>query len=250
MDNINNKSSSEALKKVSTQRVLFGHQSVGNNLIDGLSDLAAENPDFKLNIVNMETDIGISGPVFAHFLVGSNTNPESKIASFVNMMTKNGNNYDVALFKFCYVDLNEKSDAAQLFMKYKKTISDLKQKFPNVVFVHVTIPVTRIQSGIKGSVKKVLGKSIGEEVNVVRTRYNDLMRKEYTGREPLYDIAAEESTAPDGSRVKGQKNGVVYEALCPQYASDWGHLNKLGRERCALALLQTLAKVEKSNKAK
>jgi hypothetical protein len=242
--------SSDEWQILTHKRVLFGHQSVGKNLIDGFNDVVVGNPAVRLNILETDTLDGSSGPVFAHFLVGSNTHPDSKIASFVDHLDKIGSAVDVAFFKFCYVDVGADTDVEGLFLRYRKTMAELKKKFPHIAFVHVTIPLTSLDSGLRGIVSKMRGKSIGEEINSVRTRYNNLLRKEYAGREPLFDLAAVESTAPDGSRLQGQKNGVVYEALCPQYTYDGGHLNELGRRRCALALLKTLAHADDSNKVK
>lgn len=254
MDPNNNKISSTLsetqLNRVRAMKIFFGHQSVGKNLIDGLNDIAAKNSAARLNIVETNSLDGKSGPVFAHFSVGSNTKPDSKIASFAKHMAKGGKDIDVAFFKFCYVDTGMDTDVDGLFQRYQKTMTEMKKQFPDVTFVHVTIPLTSLETGLKGGLKKMLGKPIGEEVNVVRTRYNNLLRKEYAVLEPLFDLAAVESTAPDGSRLQGQKNGAAYEALCPQYTYDGGHLNELGRKHCALALLQTLAKVGESDKAK
>lgn len=244
------KISSDEWKVIAQKRILFGHQSVGKNLIDGLNDLAGKDPVARLNIVETDSPVGTSGPIFAHFPVGANTKPDSKIASFADHLTKNGKNIDVAFFKFCYVDTNMDTDVESLFQRYQKAMVELKKQFPDVAFVHVTIPLTSLEAGFKGSIKKMFGKPVGEEANVVRTRYNTLLRNAYAGREPLFDLAAVESTAPDGSRIQGQKNGAAYEALCPQYTYDGGHLNELGRSRCAIAMIQTLSNVSESGKVK
>jgi len=229
------------LEKVRSMRVYFGHQSVGKNILDGLQSLAAENPAYKLNIVETDAPEKMTGPIFAHFRVGSNMTPDSKIESFRDHISRSGKGVDVAFFKFCYVDVGADTDVEALFQKYRKTMTDLKTQFPNVTFVHVSIPVKTIDGGVKGIVKKILGKSNGEEANVSRTRYNDLLRKEYSGKDPLFDLAAVESTTPDGSRVQGEKNGARYEALYPSYSDDGEHLNRDGGRRAAMTLLNTLA---------
>lgn len=231
------------LSKVRSLRVFFGHQSVGKNILDGLQSLAAENPAYKQNIVETGAPEKMTGPIFAHFRVGTNMTPDSKIESFRDHISRSGNAVDVAFFKFCYVDVGADTDGEALFQKYQNTITNLRKQFPKLIFVHVTIPVKAIDGGVKGIVKKVLGKSTGEEANINRTRYNDLLRKEYLGKEPLFDLAAVESTTPEGSRVLGEKKGASYESLYPPYSDDGEHLNHDGGKRAAMSLLKTLADV-------
>ena len=73
------------------------------------------------------------------------------------------------------------------------------------------------------------------------TRYNELLRKEYSGKDSLFDLATVESTTPEGSRVQGEKSGARYEALHPSYSDDGEHLNRDGGKQTAMALLNTLA---------
>jgi len=246
---VSDKISADEWTVISQKSILFGHQSVGKNLIDGINDLVGENQAAHLNIVDAGTLDGKSGPVFAHFPAGANTNPDSKIASFAEHLATNGRFINIAFLKLCYVDADVNTDVEGLFARYRKTLDELKQRFPDVVFIHVTMPLTSLDIGLRRFVNGIRGKSNGEEVNAVRTRYNNLLRKEYAGREPLFDIASVESTALDGSRLQGQKNGLAYEALSPQYTYDGGHLNELGRRRCASVLLKTLANADKFVKA-
>lgn len=231
------------LERIRSLRVVFGHQSVGKNIIDGLQALALEKPAYRLNVVETSTAEKITCPVFAHFRVGANMTPDSKIESFSQYVSRAGNTVDVAFFKFCYVDVGAETDADALFRKYQRMMADLRRQYPQLTFVHVTIPVKTVDGGVKGIAKRLLGKSTGEEANIQRARYNDLLRNEYLGKEPVFDLARLESTAPDGSRVEGEKNGAGYEALHSAYTDDGEHLNREGGRRAALALLQTLADI-------
>ncbi|GAM10589.1 hypothetical protein OR1_02878 [Geobacter sp. OR-1] len=233
--------SASQLEKVRSLRVYFGHQSVGKNILDGLQALGVENASYKLNIVETDSPENVTGPMFAHFRVGANMTPDSKIESFREHVLKSGNAVDLAFFKFCYVDVGADTDGEALFEKYQKMMSAIRQQHPRLPIMHVTIPVKSIDGGIKGIVKKVIGKSTGEEANINRTRYNELLRKEYQGKEPFFDLAEVESTAPDGLRVQGNKNGARYEALHPKFTDDGEHLNREGARRAAIALLHALA---------
>ena len=66
-----------------------------------------------------------------------------------------------------------------------------------------------------------------------------MLRSSYGDR--VFDLAALESTAPDGSRVSGTSQGEPYFALYDGYAADEGHLTPLTAEVMAARLLGFLA---------
>ena len=61
------------------------------------------------------------------------------------------------------------------------------------VFVHVTVPLTAAQSGLKSLVKRPMGRAPD---NVRLEEYNQLLRRTYAGREPIFDLARLESISP------------------------------------------------------
>ena len=71
------------------------------------------------------------------------------------------------------------------------------------------------------------------------------IRETFAGREPLFDLAAVESTRPDGSRVFFERAGTPVYYLAPEYTNDGGHLIGAGRRSAAEALLATLAGIQK-----
>jgi lysophospholipase L1-like esterase len=106
----------------------------------------------------------------------------------------------------------------------------------------VTLPLTTVQTGLKAFAKRLLGRApYGTVENVRREEYNELLRAAYAGREPLFDLARIESTAPDGSAVRVRWQGAVAPALAAQYTDDGGHLNVEGRRRAARELIAVLA---------
>ena len=58
--------SDSALEKLSKKKIYFGHQSVGNNIVDGISDLMKENPGIKLNILKTDDPDYTQVGFFAH----------------------------------------------------------------------------------------------------------------------------------------------------------------------------------------
>ncbi len=85
------------------QRVLFGHQSVGANILRGVRTLADEN-NAKLTITESRGDKGKMPAIF-QFMVGRNGDPLGKIRDFVTTAPSFAD-IDVAMVKICYVDLN------------------------------------------------------------------------------------------------------------------------------------------------
>jgi hypothetical protein len=236
----------EKLDKVVRAKIYFGHQSVGYDIVGGLGALAKERPDLSLNIVETRDADAIAGPAFAHAKNGQNLHPLTKIQDFADTLERGGlgTRTDIALFKFCYVDFEPQTDVEKVFAEYRSTLARLRQTFPGVKFVHVTSPLTIVQSGPKAWAKQILGRKLGgAEANLARERFNELIRKEYSGREPVFDLAAIESTLPDGTTVRFRDGGRRHPALADVYASDGKHLNPLGARWAAAHLLATLASV-------
>lgn len=231
--------SPETLDRVAKRRIFFGHQSVGGNVIDGLGDVSGG----KLTIVLGRTPEVFDAPAFVHALVGRNEAPATKIADFEKALDDVGGRPDIAFFKFCYIDFAASTDVEKLFADYTAAMERLRAKYPKVTFVHVTVPLTIVQGGVKAWVKKRLGSAPwGEQENAVRHRFNELLRTKLAGQ-PLFDLAAVESTRPDGSAQRYELGGQQVPMLVPEYSDDGQHLNVVGRRRAAEALLEFLAKL-------
>jgi len=231
--------SAESWQKLSQRKIYFGHQSVGFDIISGIGDVMKDNPQIRLNIVETENPMDFGAPLFAHSPVGKNTDPKSKCDAFAKSMNDGlGEKAEVAFFKLCFVDIGSATDVKKVFEDYRNTIAAVKARHPKIVFVYVTAPLTTIQTGPKVWIKKKLGKPVGGyDDNIKREQFNEMIRKECAGREPLFDLARIESTLPDGSREAFEKDGVSYPYLVPAYSTDGGHLNEFGRRRMAEQML-------------
>lgn len=227
-----------AVQKVASRRVLFGHQSVGGNILDGLADVSGG----KLVVREGRAPSLFEQPGLVHTLIGKNEDPHSKVADFEAALEATGGKPEIAFFKFCYVDFDAKTNAEQLFEAYLASSRRLKARYPNVTFVHVTVPLTVVQTGAKAWLKhQLLGRlPWGAQENEVRNRFNALLRSKLEG-EPLFDLAAVESTRPDGSAQSHEVAGRPVPALVAAYSDDGQHLNPVGRRRVAEALLTFLA---------
>jgi hypothetical protein len=239
-------------ERLSQMKIFFGHQSVGYNIIDGIKDLMKENPQIRLNIVETDSPSEFNASLFAHYKVGKNTDPNSKIKAFESWIVKGiGEKADIAFFKLCYVDLNTKTNIQDLFKNYKTTMSNLKGSYPETTFIHVTVPLTSEAIGIKRWLKKIkdlvktiIGTTIYNNSN--RSEFNEMLRKEYEGKASIFDLAKIESTYSDGRRIAIQKRGKTFYALVPEYTYDGGHLNETGRKKVAEQLLILLANISNS----
>jgi len=243
--------SPESKAALAGARVFFGHQSVGSNIMAGVEDLLREDPGLGLRVVEVGNAGLPSGSFFAHGKIGQNGQPAGKTDDFARRLSAGlASAVDIAFHKYCYIDISERTDVAALFRHYRETMAGVRTAHPAVTLVHVTVPLTHVQYGPKAIVKKLMGRAPGGYGdNLRREQFNDLMRREYGGREPLFDLAAVESTRPDGSRESFTFKGAVGRALFPAYGSDGRHLNDAGRKRVAEELLAFLAGLAERQRA-
>lgn len=230
------------ISSLETKKIFFGHQSVGADIVQGIRDLMAEDPRLKLNIVSSAAPESIQAPAFIESAIGENRNPQSKNEAFAAILAKGmGPQGGVAMYKYCYVDIDLSTDVQRLFDSYRDQISALKSQYPGLTIVHITIPLTTVDMDTKAWAKTLLGRPTIRDVAEKRNEFNNLLRQTYAGRDPIFDLAEVESTLPDGARsyfIRG--NRQIY-TLAPDYTTDGGHLNGVGRHAAATRLLQVLA---------
>jgi hypothetical protein len=145
------------------------------------------------------------------------------------------------MFKYCYVDVDEETNAATLFQRYQRTVAEIRAKHPEAVIVHVTLPLAAEPSLVRYWMNTVRSIPTTRDANAVRKKYNQMLRATYGGREPVFDLAAVESTRADGSIEQGTIRGEPIPALAKEWTTDGGHLNAAGRRRAAAQFLVTLA---------
>jgi hypothetical protein len=219
--------SAENLAKAAARRVLFGHQSVGNNILDGVRAIAAEQ-NVSFNIV--ETRAAPADAGLYHFNVGDNQNPQGKITDFRRVAADNG--ADVALLKLCYVDFRTDTDAEALARDYVGALSELQQAHPGTRFIAATTPLTTLPAGPKEFVKRLIGRvNPAPAENAKRLVFNRIVRDRFSAA-TLFDIAALESGGT-------MTDGVEY--MRPGLTDDGGHLNAQGQRIVAADLLRLLA---------
>ncbi len=225
----------QALEK---KRVVFGHQSVGYNILDGVTRLA-DRDGVKIDMHEQRTAPVAQG--ISHFTIGKNGDPMSKIQDFaaaINAGAAQG--ADIALMKLCYVDFNDATNARQLANDYIASLEALAQRHPDTHFVAVTAPLVAVQTGPKAWIKRLIASQPnGYSDNARRAEFNTLLRERYLPTGRLFDLARIESKS-NGTYCKVQVDGQEVEALCPELTNDGGHLNEHGQELVATAFMNTI----------
>lgn len=234
--------SREELQRFAESRVFFGHQSVGNNIIDGLEDFYA-NSNMKRPVVKGASDVAGDDRFLAHAMLGVNGDPQSKIDEFRTLLVHGlANRTDIVVLKFCYVDVTSGSDVRQVFEAYSTAMDDLSRDYPDIQIVYTTVPLST-EATWKSRLKAAITRSIPPYTadNIAREQYNSMVRERYGSTGRLFDIARVESTRADGSRVQGERDGREYFSLDQRIAADSGHLNDDGARLAADEFVRLVA---------
>ncbi|HTM34251.1 MAG TPA: hypothetical protein VL263_23230 [Vicinamibacterales bacterium] len=222
------------------RRVFFGHQSVGANILDGVRDLL-NDAGRNWPIIELGADSPTGGALM-HAKVGTNQQPLTKCDDFRRIIDERlRGEVDVAVLKFCYIDIEPTTDYAMLCDRYRATLEELAARHPNTVFVPATVPLGHAKRGLDILAREMLGRANQAKLkNLARHAFNERLRQSWT-ISPLFDLARAEATAADGTRDTFTYRGSASENLVGSYTDDGGHLNTTGRRAVAAAFLQTLA---------
>src|SRR5581483_4048912 len=186
----------QQISSLASKRIFFGHQSVGDNILQGIRDLKASDPRLTLNLVSSADPETISGPAFIETHIGVNRNPDSKNDAFYAILQKGyGAQHGIALYKYCYIDFNPSTDVQQVFSKYRDGIASLKQRYPTLMIVHVTVPLYEDEpgEGLQQCSRTFLRRLLRRDPNIQRNEFNELLIRTYSGKEPIFDLAKVES---------------------------------------------------------
>ena len=233
----------EDLARLAARSVLFGHQSVGENILDGVGRLASA-AGVGPRVARLDLMVAPSPGVLGHLLLPEDGDPARKLRAFADAIDRLGDRApDIALVKLCYADFDAPgTDAAALLELYRRTLAELEARHPRTAFVHVTVPITRPSGGAKALVRRLMGKAPrGIVENVRREEFNSRMRASSGDR--VFDLARLEATGPAGEKATVEWQGRAVPALFPAYTDDGAHLNALGQDAVARAFVAHLAGV-------
>lgn len=229
------------LNVLRSARGYFGHQSVGGDIMNGVTDILRDSGT-PLPLLELQTVTPLPDAFLLHMPVGKNTEPKTKCDDFKRIVDQElAGNIDYALLKFCYIDIGEDTDVESLFAYYRSVLDDLQARHPDITFIHVTTALRDTPGGFGVWIRETLGRpNRAKLANVKRHEFNELLRAAYAGA-PIFDLAASESTYPDGRRETFTLNGKTYYSLIGAYTHDGGHLNELGRRHVAADFIHSIA---------
>ena len=231
------------IEALAQKKIYFGHMSVGFDILSGVQEIIKKVGGAKeLKVIEIKDSVQIMGSGLYHSKIGRNGSPESKIKAFKDLMLHKelGNKFDIAFFKFCYVDFNKETDVNDVFTEYVKAIEEIQNEYPELKVVHVTIPLTAHTVKIKHYLRNFL---VGDIANVRRNEYNQLLCNRFGNNNPLFDLARIESSHLDGSRETFKYKDRKYYCLVREFTNDGGHLNKTGRTQAAIEMLRLLSNI-------
>jgi hypothetical protein len=111
----------EGIKALDSKKVFFGHASVGYNVIEGIENIKANSDRFKLiTVQELKENVVADKPGIYHAKNGKNSFPKTKVEAFRTFLEENkrGSQFDIAFFKFCYVDIHKESNVQEIFDYY------------------------------------------------------------------------------------------------------------------------------------
>lgn len=233
----------EAWKTLMQKNTFFAHMSVGYDILDGARRKEKDVPSFAYPIVEMEEATECDSPGLYHGKLGHNGDPIAKIKSFREMMlSMQSSPPDLALMKFCYVDISADTDTEQIFSEYHKMIQQLQEALPKTRFLHCTAPLTSgplsAKEKIKETIRPLLGKMTEALCNEKRDQYNQMLYNAFE-KDTIFDIAQLESTTPEGHPCLNQGRIPMHFV---GYTTDGGHLNQVGQDRLGQQFLIFLTK--------
>lgn len=234
--------------KVGQLRWFFTHASVGGNLVTGLNVLHAEDPArFSLRIHGYDGDDGdgayhgavgtagseggadyraVAEPAsasngFVYECMRGNPDWRNKLVCFSNSVVQSGWRFpkvNVVMDKFCWID--PAADPAE----YCAMMADLEGRFPQTLFVYLTMPLTTETAGSE---------------NDRRNDFNRYVRAYCrTAGKWLLDLADLEAWTEAGAEQTYVSGGTTNQRMATAYAvgPEWGdyHLNAAGRRQAAL----------------
>lgn len=237
------------LDALSGKTFYFAHQSVGYNIVGGLSRVLTRlgRPDL-FSIRELQPGQPVPQTGVLHSTVGENGDPKSKMMEFQHYLDEELGDArpDMAMLKFCYVDIDKETDISALAKEYEQSLLEVSRKHPETLVIYSTVPLRVFNDSWKARIKRLLGMDVwGDEANIKRNAYNALIRKKYAHTGRLADVAAWESTYPDGKPHRVSLFGKEYAELIPEYTDDGKHLNAYGQQVVAGRLLELLASLAK-----
>lgn len=204
----------------------FAHASVGDNMMDGITDLnTADAGRYQFQRASEDaTPPAATGVGRIYDYARGNPGWSAKVTTFTNYV-RNGWRYPKVNFaanKFCWIDQDADVDT------YINSMSVLEAMYPETLFVYVTMPLD----------------TSSDYDNYLRNVFNTRLRGWVTTNDRvLFDVADIESHDTNGALCAFTYDGTNCQQLFTAYTDDGGHLNGLGRPLVAQGFYAVAAAV-------
>lgn len=244
--NVNHESSGRErshLARLRSVKVVFGHMSVGEDVIAGVRELGRGDGEPGVAVFPLKNTEVPSQPGLWHLTLGHNADPVAKIRRFEEIAKGFQNSPpDAVMMKLCYVDIVAASDLERIQRAYRDMVKTVEGVLPRTRVLHVTTPLEAAPVG-KAKLRRAIGGLIGRagpvRDNGQREAYNKWLRREYGSSGTVLDLAQMESNGAQGSCVARFDSEVPM--MYSTYTDDGGHLNRTGRKVVASAFLMALS---------
>lgn len=239
--------SREGLEAIKDSRIVFGHQSIGMNILQAMptvfSSFGLQAPEVAS--VDWPQARDTADPVFAEIWVGTNGDALGKISDFASQINSASHPYDIAFMKIGPVDITANTDIQAIFDAYASTMDSLAKAHPGTTFLYTTAALMSEESGWSGVEATQIGvpSTAGDSDNARREQYNALVRQRFGSTGRLFDLAQLESELPDGTIAAKTVDGVPTRVMNPAFTDDSLHLNSTGAQHLATAMLGLLGRV-------
>lgn len=230
------------------KNIYFGHQSVGENIIDGIKKIILDGKQNEVLIKDYNNHGPFERTYFLHSKIGQNGYPQSKFNEFADIIHDLAKkNLNIAMMKLCFVDITKTTNIDEVFKSYVNLIETLQHQYPEIKFIHFTVPLKSEPSWINKLKDKIKGNyNYDPRDNEARNNYNELLLSKYPPKD-IFDLAGVESTYPDSKREVMIIDGKPCYSLIKEYTTDGGHLNDMGKDIVSEKLIQKLYEIIKTS---
>lgn len=199
------------MDKIAQFRWYFAHASVGENMMNGISDLNTQsNTFYRIQSLSVgDTPPAVTTNARLYEYPRDNPGWSNKVVYFENYVSNGWRNpaVNIAFSKFCWID--ESADVDY----YIASMTNLENAYPETLFVYATMP---------------LNTSSGND-NDLRNIFNETLRGWVrTNNRVLFDIADIEAHDTNGVEYTFTYGDRTNQMLYSGYTTDGGHLNAAG----------------------
>jgi hypothetical protein len=235
----------KAWDAVQGHRLNFAHESVCQNVVDGIRELAETQPGTQGDIIESCAPSTVNGPGIVRFAPEQKSESVSSNRDFPAV----GDSCSVSAsaivaIKYCDVDVTPSRDVPKFFGDDQVLVAEARLSHLPLMIAHAIVPLPSADTLNKATAQQVMGRDVRRDLDVNRNAYNALVRRAYSGTEPIFELANAESTLPDGARTFFMVDKDTGFTLAEQYTAAGGRPNDHGKWNDAVVMLIALGSAQ------